>query len=124
VQFTASADLHDELERLRALMRSKVPDGDLAAIIDQAVTEKLERLEARRFGATKTRRKSLSESDTSPRSRHIPAAIRRAVRERDGKIAAASWTSRADDAPRASGSSSTIAIPSASAATTLQGTFA
>src|SRR6185503_20812282 len=29
VQFTASAELHEKLERLRALMRSKVPDGDL-----------------------------------------------------------------------------------------------
>jgi len=30
VQFTASAELHDKLERLRALMRPSVPDGDLA----------------------------------------------------------------------------------------------
>ena len=33
VQFTASAELHDKLERLQALMRSSVPDGDLATII-------------------------------------------------------------------------------------------
>ena len=33
-------------------MRSSIPDGDLAAIIEQAVTEKLERLEARRFART------------------------------------------------------------------------
>jgi len=85
VQFTASAELHDKLERLRALMRSKVPDGDLAAIIDEAVTEKLERLEARRFGETKAPKAKLSETDTSPSSRHIPAAVRRAVAERDGK---------------------------------------
>ena len=32
VQFTASAELCDKLERLRALMRPSVPDGDLAAI--------------------------------------------------------------------------------------------
>ena len=31
-------------------MRSSVPDGDLARVIEAAVTEKLERLEARRFG--------------------------------------------------------------------------
>ena len=60
VQFTASAELRDKLDRLRALMRSSVPDGDLAAIIDAAVTEKLERLEARRFGRTKAPRKGLS----------------------------------------------------------------
>jgi 5-methylcytosine-specific restriction endonuclease McrA len=85
VQFTASAGLHDKLERLRVLMRSKVPDGDLAVIIEQAVTEKVERLEARRFARTKSPRKGLLETDTSPSSRHIPAAVRRAVLERDGK---------------------------------------
>jgi len=84
VQFTASAELHDKLERLRALMRSQVPDGDLAAIIEQAVAEKLERLEARRFAKTRTPRKGLSKTDTSSSSRHIPAAVRRAVQERDG----------------------------------------
>ena len=83
VQFTASAELRDKLERLAALMRSQVPDGDLAAIVERAVTEKLERLEARRFASTAAPRKTLSDTDTSPASRHIPAAVRRAVRERD-----------------------------------------
>jgi hypothetical protein len=40
VQFTASAELHDKLERLRALMRSQVPDGDLAVIIDMATSRR------------------------------------------------------------------------------------
>jgi hypothetical protein len=84
VQFTASAELHDKLERLSALMRPEIPDGDLAAIIERAVTEKLERLETRRFAQTRAPRKGLSDTDTSPASRHIPAAVRRAVRERDG----------------------------------------
>jgi hypothetical protein len=84
VQFTASADLRDKLERLTALMRPSVPDGDLGAIIEHAVTEKLERLEARRFAKTNAPRKSLADSDTSPSSRHIPAAVRRIVHERDG----------------------------------------
>jgi len=84
VQFTASADLRDKLERLTALMRSSVPDGDLATIIEDAVTEKLERLETRRFAKTNAPRKSVADSDTSPSSRHIPAAVRRIVYERDG----------------------------------------
>ena len=84
VQFTASAQLRDKLERLTALMRSEVPDGDLAAIIEAAVTEKLERIEARRYATTSAPRKELGDTDTSPTSRHIPAAVRRAVRERDG----------------------------------------
>ena len=84
VQFTASAELHDKLERLRALMRPSVPDGDLAAIVEQAVTEKLQRLEARRFARTQAPRKTLSQTETSPTARQIPAAVRRAVYERDG----------------------------------------
>jgi hypothetical protein len=91
VQFTASAEFHHKLEKLRALMGSRGPDGDLAAVIEQAVTEKLERLEARHFGRTKAPRKSLAETEKakeppgqSPASRHIPAAVRRAVCERDG----------------------------------------
>ena len=84
VQFTASAGLAEKLERLQALMRSQVPDGDLGAIIEAAVSEKLARLEARRFATTSRPRKDLSKTDTSPASRHIPAAVRRAVRERDG----------------------------------------
>ncbi len=84
VQFTAGVELRDKLERLQALMRSSVPDGDLARIIDLAVTEKLERLEARRFAKTKAPRKSLAETDTRPKSRYIPAPIRRTVEKRDG----------------------------------------
>jgi hypothetical protein len=90
VQFTASAQFHDKLEKLRALMGSRAPDGDLAAIIEEAVTEKLERLEARRFARTKAPRKGLDEHragarpDSSPSSRQIPAHVRRAVYERDG----------------------------------------
>ena len=84
VQFTASAELHDKLERLRALMRPSVPDGDLAAIIEQAVTDKLQRLEARRFARSQAPRKTLSDRAGSPTARQIPAAVKRAVYERDG----------------------------------------
>jgi hypothetical protein len=65
-------------------MRSSVPDGDLGRLIEAAVTEKLERLEARRFGKTRKPRKTLEKADTTPSSRHIPAAVRRAVHDRDG----------------------------------------
>jgi 5-methylcytosine-specific restriction endonuclease McrA len=49
-----------------------------------AVTEKLERVEAKRFGKTREPRKTLAETDTTPTKRHIPAAVRRAVHARDG----------------------------------------
>lgn len=63
VQFTATAVLRDKLERLSALMRHSVPGGDLAAVIETAVTEKLERIEARRFGRRRAPR------DSSPKAR-------------------------------------------------------
>jgi hypothetical protein len=84
VQFTASAELRDKLTRLQALMHASVPDGDLAAIIEQAVSEKLERLEAKRFGKTKKPRKTLAQTATRAVSRNIPAAVRRSVHARDG----------------------------------------
>ncbi len=80
VQFTASEELRAKLGRLKALM----PGNDLAAIIDEAVTEKLERLESRRYGKTRAPRRDLDSTDTSPSSRYIPAAVRRAVSARDG----------------------------------------
>jgi hypothetical protein len=84
VQFTASAQLKQKLERLQTLMLSSVPDGDLAAVIEAAVTAEIERLEARRLGAAQKPRKTVAESDTRPGPRHIPSAVKRAVRARDG----------------------------------------
>jgi hypothetical protein len=84
VQFTASADLRDKLERAQALLRKKNPDCDLAEVVDEAVTLLLGKLEGRRFGTTDKPRKTLEETDTSARSRYVPAAVRRAVFERDG----------------------------------------
>lgn len=84
VKFTASTTLREKLDRLAALMHPSVPDRDLATIIEVAVTEKLEQLEARRFGVTKAPRTDLENADTSGSSRYIPAAVRRAVWSRDG----------------------------------------
>jgi hypothetical protein len=84
IQFTASAELCQKIERLKALMRSSIPDGDLAAIIEDAVSQKLVRLEARRFAETAAPRKSLRNTSTSAKSRYVPAAVRRAVYRRDG----------------------------------------
>jgi 5-methylcytosine-specific restriction endonuclease McrA len=84
VQFTASSELVQKLDRLKALMRSAIPSGDLAALIEDAVSEKLAHLEARRFAETASPRKSLRATSTSPTSRYVPAAIRRAVYRRDG----------------------------------------
>ena len=80
VQFTASGELRDKLERLTALTSG----GDLASIIGAAVSEKLERLEARRFGKTNKPRKNLEDADTLPGVRGISAPVKRFVWQRDG----------------------------------------
>ena len=76
VQFTASAQLKDKLERLQALLRAEVPDGDLGAVIEKAVTEKLDRLEARRFAKTRTpaRTTTASQSSTAAQTHTITQA--------------------------------------------------
>jgi hypothetical protein len=79
VQFTADGKLRDKLARLQTLLRC-----DLASAIEAAVDEKLARVEAKRFGSSTAPRSGLDATDTSPRSRYLPAAVRRAVRDRDG----------------------------------------
>ena len=80
VEFTASAMLRDKLKRLESL----IAGSDIATIIDVAVSEKLERLEAKRFGKTNRPRKNIEDADTSPGKRGISAPVRRAVWIRDG----------------------------------------
>jgi hypothetical protein len=82
VQFTADRPLLDRLERLRDLLG--IAERDMARVIDAAVTEKLQRLEARRFALTATPRRNLGGTDTRAANRHVPAAVRRAVFRRDG----------------------------------------
>jgi 5-methylcytosine-specific restriction endonuclease McrA len=81
VHFTVSKVTRDKLRRAQDLLRRQVPDGDLGTIVDQALDLLIERAEKRAFSATKRPRASRS---TKPGSRTIPAAVERAVWERDG----------------------------------------
>jgi hypothetical protein len=81
VQFTVSKETHDKLRRVQDLMRHRVPNGDPAVIFDRALTTLLMELERTRLAATKRPRAT---SATATTSRHVPAAVRRAVWARDG----------------------------------------
>ena len=86
VSFTASGELHGQLQELRALMRHQIPDGDLARILGQAVALLLAQVRKRKF-AEVSRPKTAFPANSPAReksSRQIPAAIRRAVAKRDG----------------------------------------
>jgi len=81
VCFTADGELHAQLQELRALLRHQVPDGDLASILGQAVRLLLKHVRKRKFAAVLAP-KPASPANERP-SRKIPAAIRRAVTQRD-----------------------------------------
>ena len=81
VQLTAGAELKAKLERACELMRHRNPRGDLAVVIDAALDALLAKLEKERLGKVKTPRKTKTTGGT----RAIPAAVRRAVFERDGE---------------------------------------
>jgi hypothetical protein len=84
VQFTADHETHAQLEELRALMRHQVPDGDVGKIISKAVSLLLERVRKQKFAETSAPRPARATTSPNERcSRHIPAAIRRAVWQRD-----------------------------------------
>jgi 5-methylcytosine-specific restriction endonuclease McrA len=80
LQLTISRETYERLQRVQALVRHTLPDGDLAAIVDRALTLLLDDLERRRCGAVGTPRES---PRTNDRTRHIPAAVRREVWRRD-----------------------------------------
>ncbi len=85
VQFTADHALHEQLQELRALMRHQIPDGDLGAILARAVGLLLKHVRKQKFAETVAPQPAKPETSGAARpSRHIPAAIRRAVWKRDG----------------------------------------
>ena len=87
VQFTASRELRDKLLEAQGLLRHRVPNGDLAAIIEMGLDLLIEKVKKERFGiGRKPRPRPPPEEEVLPAtvaSRHIPDAIKRAVYERD-----------------------------------------
>jgi hypothetical protein len=81
IQLTVSRETHDKFRRAQVLLRHAVPSGDAAEIFDRAVNLLVEQLERQRFAQTERAR--APKPGPGP-SRHIPAAVRRAVWRRDG----------------------------------------
>jgi hypothetical protein len=83
VQFTASAGLRDKIQQAQDLLRHQHPTGDLAAIVDRALTLLIAQVKKERWGVGRKPR-SLELPEGPARSRRVPDAIKRAVYERDG----------------------------------------
>jgi hypothetical protein len=82
IQLTVSRETHDKFRRAQALLRHALPGGEAGEIFDRAITLLIERLERDRFAATAAPRQGTGQC--AARRRHIPAAVRRAVWQRDG----------------------------------------
>jgi hypothetical protein len=65
-------------------MRYQLPDGDLVAVLDRALTLLLREVRKQRSGLVERPRQPREKTDCRPSSRSIPAEVRRHVFERDG----------------------------------------
>jgi hypothetical protein len=81
LQVTLTGATHEKFRRAQALLRHVVPTGDAAEVLDRALSLLVEHLERRRFAATS---RPCVSTPSASRSRHIPAAVRRQVWQRDG----------------------------------------
>ncbi len=98
IEFTASTELADKIERARELLGHAIPGGDLAAIFERSLDALIERETKKRLGAGNapkphpftpsgvTKRIGCDEQrrKLSPDSRHVPRDVARVVWERDG----------------------------------------
>jgi len=94
IQFSASQSFVDKLEKAQALLGHQVPGGDLETVLEKALETLVAQKMKQKFAQTDKRRKPRPRSSAtkpvsnkpanSARSRHIPAAVKRAVLERDG----------------------------------------
>ena len=114
VTFTASRRLRDKIREAQDLLGHQVPSGDLAELVERGLDLLVEEVRKKRFGASrrprpkKTKREDEKVSAAAakesaaveakpesteepgggcekPRSRYIPAEVRRAVHGRDGE---------------------------------------
>ena len=71
----------EKLRRAQSLSRHTLAAGDVGSILDRALTLLIDDLERRRFARVASAQPSRRER--TPSGRHIPAAVRRAVWQRD-----------------------------------------
>lgn len=88
LQMTITSETHAKLRHAQNLLRHTMPGGDLADIVDRALTVLVRELERQRWARTETPRPAARHTRRrsgrpSAESRHIPSFVRRAVWQRD-----------------------------------------
>ena len=82
LKLTIDQDTHDKLQRVRELLRHSIPDGDTEKILNRA----LDAAARPRWNGRSTlvHRGRARQRPTIGKGRHIPAAVKREVWQRDG----------------------------------------
>jgi hypothetical protein len=83
IRFTASAQTREKLRLAQDLLRHTIPTGDLAQVVDRALTVLLKDLARKKFAATERPRASRG---TARGSRDVAAKVRRGVGLRDDGV--------------------------------------
>jgi hypothetical protein len=78
---TLTRETYEKLLRAQRLLRHTHPNGNVGAILDRALTLLIDHLERRRFACVASPRPTAH--DRAASGRHIPAAVRRDVWQRD-----------------------------------------
>jgi hypothetical protein len=81
LQFSIGQETHDKLRHVQALLGHAIPSGDVERVFDRALDALIVQLEKQNFAATGRPRQR--PCPTTSR-RHIPAHVKRTVRQRDG----------------------------------------
>jgi len=81
IRFTASAETREKLQLAQDLLGHAIPSGDVAQVVDRALTLLVEDLARKKFAATERPGRSRGQADDS---RNVPAAVKRKVWIRDG----------------------------------------
>ena len=81
MQFTVSRETYEKLRQAQDLLQHTIPTRDPAAIVERALTLLLADAQRTKFASTPRPR---APQAAGPRSRRIPASVRREVWKRDG----------------------------------------
>ena len=81
LQCTIARETHEKLLYAQALLRHRLPSGDVPEVLDEALDALIVSLEKAKFAATSHPRACCGRSRAG--SRYVPAAVKRAVWERD-----------------------------------------
>jgi hypothetical protein len=84
LQVTIGQATHDKLRRAQALLRHRVPSGDLDQVLGHALDTLLRDLEQKKF-ATTERPRSARARAAARDPRRVPNEVKRAVHARDGE---------------------------------------